>query len=290
MSFATTRAALGGVVFSSALALAAPAAHAAGVSADGEVVVTITLTDIVITDTSDSSTRTPGEFDLEFIDVFTGGSTASGSLVPGDGSGSGSQSATIAGVDSEVFDIFEGDTFSIGDSVVITQNVSAMSNEPGVTFFGQVDSETNFYFETFLNPDDQASFFFDVTAELTGDLLAASPAGNALIIAEGKNVEASADSADIGDPTPFTLFGTKGDDDRFYDLFALENGSDGPADQSESTSFEVTFEPGENFFSITINTGVVANATLDVPEPASLALLSVGLLAIAGRRRARSIG
>ncbi|MEO0587503.1 MAG: hypothetical protein AAF078_07680, partial [Planctomycetota bacterium] len=200
MSFATPRAALGGVVLSSALAFAAPAAHAAGVTTDGQAVVTITLTDIIITDTSNDSSRTPDFFDLELIDVFADGSTASGSLVPGEGSGSGSQSATIAGIDADVFDAFEGDTFEIGDSVVITQNVSAMSNEPGVTFFGQTNSTANFYFETFLNPDDQASFLFDISVELTGDLIGETPSGNAQLFAAGENVEASADSADIGDP------------------------------------------------------------------------------------------
>ena len=258
-------------------------------TADATLELTFTLTDVTITDTLTGNTS-PATFetttqagDLMFEDIGPNGNTFAGGSSnnpPGSvGSASASEDILLNGLDPFVDD-YDQDSFGIGDSLVSTMNASASAETPGSVFFGQVSSENQLYFSVFGDDTDSYTFFFDYSAALTGTLDSSSLPGATLAIGDGDEVSGLADTTVAGPSNEFVVLTD-------YFNLSLFNSSNVavPIDQSDSGSFEVAFDPGDNDLSITFLSTLVVNARVDeVPEPTTGTLVLM-LFCLARRRR-----
>lgn len=265
-------------------------------TADAQLVLTFTLDDVIITDTltnhSTSATfETSSEVgDLIFEDIGPNSWAPSGGApanpVGSIGSASSSESVLFNGLDPFIDD-YDQDSFGIGDSVVLTMNVSASATTPGSIFFAQVASDIVLYFGVYGEETDQYTFRFTYDAQLTGTLDNTSLPGNVLAFGEGFNVNGHADSTVAGPPNDFEVFDALPDESYFFlGAFNAPN-TFLPLNESDTNTFDVVFDPGDSSLSINFLSGLLVNATVEVPEPTSLGLLLIGGLPLLKRRHTR---
>lgn len=284
--------------------LVTAAAHAA-ITADADLVLTFTLTDVVITDTlTDTSESAIFETSQEVGDVIfedvgpNGGALAKGADTnPANSIGSASATETVSLNGLDVFeDDYDMDSFGIGDSVVITLNTFASATTPGSVFFGQAGGglvldtpALELYFSILGEETDQYSFFFDYEAEFSGTLDGTALPGTTLAFAEGLSVQGRAGSTLDGPESLFDVFDEP--DLPYFNLGAVNHDQAiEPFNEQASGSFEVAFNPGDNDLGVLLDYSLIVNARVDVPEPSSLGLLALGSLVSLRRRRNHATG
>ncbi|MEO0476798.1 MAG: hypothetical protein AAF085_12650, partial [Planctomycetota bacterium] len=157
-------------------AIALTSAHqtTADVTAEAEVVLTITINDIFVQN-PDNTGFSAYDFNASVSNVdsnstFFGGPSPSND--PGS-IGSSSQSEVVLFNGADISDgNFEPFAESIGpgDTITITQNVQATATSPDSLYFSQITSDISIGFDSFTDEDDQF-FIFDISisAELTGE-------------------------------------------------------------------------------------------------------------------------
>lgn len=266
--------------------LACPAAAAN--TADAQLVLTITLDDVLMNGSSATFDTSSEAGNIGFSDIGPNGYTIADGFStnpPGSvGSANADISYSLNGIDP-FEDDYDMDSFGIGDSVVVTMNASASATTPGSIFYGQVNDQLTLYFESFASDTDQFTFSFSWEAHLTGNLDNTSAPGSVLALADG---------LDVGGEVQSPAFGNS------YDFLVWDSDADGPyfslgqfnpsmtadtLDEMANGTFEVEFNPGDYDMTINFYSDLVVNATVDVPEPSSLALLALGGLCLARRRR-----
>ena len=256
-------------------------------TADAQLVLTFTLDQVLLNGSAAQFETSDQAGDILFEDVGPNGNTSNGGRSgnpPGSiGGGSASISYSLNGIDPFVGN-YDQDSFGIGDSLVMTMNASASATTPGSLFFAQVTDEATLYFSTFGGPTDQFTFQFSYDAELTGTLdNTAFPGDVALALAQGNAIFAEVESPESGPGYSFDVF--SGDDPPYFQFFDINSaGTQQNLNDTTNGSFDVVFAPGDNGLSITFDTNLVVNAEV-IPEPGSLALLGLGGLLIARRRR-----
>lgn len=266
----------------------------ADVTANAELVLTITLNDIFLIEADDTGVSAFDVFAIEVADVggntnfFGGGSPAN---PPGAiGSHSESESILFAGfdIDDPSFNAFDVGLMP-GDTIVITQSVEAVSSTFDTTFFSQIDSDVSISFDSFGNDDQRFLFDFDVQAKLTGEFDLSTMAGSALVLAQGTEIGGLAESTVVGDDNEFILFA--GPNDNYYDFFSstTTNAVVPVSETSQPLNIPVEFSPGDNQFTISFRSSLLVNSVSVVPEVSSGLLVGgIGLVAVAAaalRRR-----
>lgn len=259
-------------------------------TADATLELTVTLTDVTITDEFDNTRQAVFENtfntvgDLTLDDFGPNGSVGTGER-PGNPPGSVGSAFAEEVILLDGLDPFDNsftlDEFDIGSSFTSTMDVATSATTPGSLFFAQVDSENTFFFSGFTGPNESFTFFFDFTVELTGMLNGTFAPGRTLATSSGDSVEGFVDSTGAtGDSIGFLA------DAFFFDLAEFnEDQVLVPLNDQASGSFEVAFEPGDSGLSISIFSGITANAEVAIPEPASLALVGIGATLLVGRGR-----
>lgn len=236
-------------------------------TADATLELTFTLTNVTITDTVANTSRvatfeTSNEVgDLLFEDIGPNSSTFDGGSPnnpPGSvGSAFASEQVSLNGLDPFV-DFYDQDSFGIGDSLVLTMNVSASAETPGSVFFAQVAGDNTLFFSVFGSETDQFTFSFDYSAVLTGSLDSSFLPGTTLVTSSGDEVSGLADSTVSGPPNSFLVE---------FDYFQLNefNSTDmfESVDRMASGSFDVAFDPGDDQLSITFLSSLLVNARVD---------------------------
>lgn len=260
-------------------------------TADATLQLTFTLTDVTITDEFDTTTSVTFETssesgDVRFEDIGPNSGTFTGESPNNPpnsvGSASASEEVSLNGLDP-FEDDYDLDSFGIGDSLVLTMHAFASAETPGSVFFGQVSSENVLYFSVFGLETDRYTFYFDWSAVLTGTLDSSWMPGSTLAIGEGDEVNGHADYTESSIENDFVV------ETDYFDLSQFNNsGLLLPLNEMDSGSFQVAFDPGDDGLSITFLAGLVVNAGVEVPEPASCVLLGLALLyPVSMRRRLR---
>jgi hypothetical protein len=247
------------------LALSASQHASADVSAEGELVLTITLNDVFLINPDTTGSSALG-FDLEWSGIGVNSSFFGGGAPSNDpgaiGSNSESETVFFNGVDvsNGDFNALEN-TIGPGDTIVITQNVRASTSSLDSIFFSQVDSIIDLSFDSF-GDDDQVFFFdFDVQASLTGEVALTMP-GNAFVRGQGEQIIASAESTVDGPESEFILFFDANDD--YYDLSGASSllGTTPFSEDGATLNIPVEFAPGDNQQTISFRTSLLANAVI----------------------------
>lgn len=265
--------------------LSCPAAAAN--TADAQLVLTITLDDVLMNGSSATFDTSFETGNIGFSDIGPNGFTLADGFSnnpPGSvGSANAAISYSLNGLDPFVDD-YDMDSFGIGDSVVVTMNASASATTPGSIFFAQVSEQLTLSFESFASDTDQFTFYFSWEAHLTGNLDNTSAPGSVLALADGLDVGGEVQSPAFGNPYDFLVWDSDVEGPYFsLGQFNASMTAD-TLDEMDSGTFEVEFNPGDYDMAINFYSDLVVNATVEVPEPSSLALLGLGGL-IAARRR-----